>query len=207
MSDQYLTSVTRHSGNRTKPDRRGCDTIHTAKELRIDQMYRAGLIIIIAVTFSLGGCGQNGTDAASGTGTKVMSLTAATLGEQTIISPRDYLAQDTYASADKDRGKTLSMQCRACHTLEQGGADILGPNLFGVFGRAAGGAPDYQYSDVLATAGFIWTPRALDAWLAQPFAFLPGNRMSFPGLPDVNDRNAVIAYLLATTDARADHGT
>ncbi len=170
-------------------------------------MNRAGLIILITTaTFALGSCGQGGTDAASGTTTKVMSLTAATLGEQTINSTRDYLAQDIYAGADTNRGATLSMQCRACHTLEQGGADVLGPNLFGLFGRAAGSAPNYLYSDALAAAGFIWTPRALDAWLAQPFTFLPGNRMSFPGLADGTDRNAVIAYLLKYTDANADHG-
>ena len=99
------------------------------------------------------------------------------------------------------------MQCRACHTLEQGGANVLGPNLFGVFGRTAGSAPDYPYSEVLAAGGFVWTPRALDAWLAQPFAFLPGNRMSFPGLKDGNDRNAVIAYLLQHTASRANEST
>nr|CAM58084.1 hypothetical protein [uncultured marine microorganism] len=165
-------------------------------------MSRAVLIILItAATCSLGSCGQSGTGAPSGSSTKAPPLTAATLGEQTILSPKDYLAQDKYAAADTGRGEALSMQCRACHTLEQGGANVLGPNLFGVFSRTAGSAPDYPYSEVLAAGGFIWTPRALDAWLAQPFAFLPGNRMSFPGLTDGNDRNAVIAYLLQYTDS------
>ena len=171
-------------------------------------MTRAGLIILITIlTFALGGCGESETDAGQGAGTKVVPLTAATLGEQTILSSRDYLAQDAYAAADTSRGKTLSMQCRACHTLEQGGANVLGPNLFGLFGRSAGSLVDYSYSVALATGGFTWTPRALDAWLAQPFAFLPGNRMSFPGLPDRDDRNAVIAFLLKHTDAGVDQGT
>ncbi len=158
------------------------------------------IILITAATCPLGSCGQSGTDAASGTITKAPPLTAATLGEQTILSLKDYLAQDEYAAADTRRGEALSMQCRACHTLEQGGANVLGPNLFGVFGKTAGSAADYSYSEVLAAAGFVWTPRALNAWLAQPFAFLPGNRMSFPGITDPNDRNAVIAYLLQFTD-------
>ena len=62
-------------------------------------------------------------------------------------------------------------------------------------------ATDYSYSEALASSNFVWTPRALDAWLAQPYPFLPGNRMSYPGLPDGDDRKAVIAYLLHYTDA------
>ena len=170
------------------------------------KMSRAVLIILITASiFSLGGCGQSGNDA--GSATKVTPLTAATLGAQTILSSKAYLAQAKYAAANTDRGETLSMQCRACHTLEKGGATILGPNLYGLFGRTAGSAPGYSYSDVLAASDFVWSPRALDAWLAQPFAFLPGNRMSFPGLPDGDDRNAVIAYLLLRTNAGADEET
>jgi hypothetical protein len=51
----------------------------------------------------------------------------------------------------------------------------------------------------LAEADFIWTPKALDAWLAQPWAFLPGNRMSYPGLSRQSDRDAAIAEILHLT--------
>lgn len=170
-------------------------------------MSRVALIILITIAaFSLPGCGKSGTDSASGKIAQSPPLTAATLGEQTILSPKDYLALDLYALADTGRGEALSMQCRACHTLEEGGANIVGPNLFGVFGRPAGSDAEYAYSDVLAAGGFVWTPRALDAWLARPFAFLPGNRMTFPGLTDQHDRNAVIAYLLQQTSSVANEG-
>ena len=173
-------------------------------------MNRAVLVVFLAAaTFSLGACGQSGTDGAAMNTVTTAAMTVATLGEQTILSPADYLTQDRYATADTDRGEILSMQCRACHSLEEGGGAIVGPNLFGVFGKTAGSAPGYPYSEALAASDFVWTPRALDAWLAQPFGFLPDNRMSFPGLPNVNDRNAVIAYLLQHTnssinDAAAD---
>ncbi len=171
-------------------------------ELRINNdMSRAALKSIIASIFALSGCEQSDKDAASETGAQAPILTAATLGEQFVLSTKDYLLQEKYASANTKRGESLSMQCRACHTLEQGGAVVLGPNLHGLFGRTAGSVPEYSYSSILAASGFVWTPRALDAWLAAPFAFMPGNRMSFPGLPDANDRIAVIAYLLRTTDA------
>ena len=170
-------------------------------------MSRVVLIVwVSAVTFSLGACEQSATDAASKNSVSAAPLTAATLGEQTVLSARDYLAEDAYASADTSRGQVLSTRCRACHSLEEGGATIVGPNLFGVFGRTAGSAPDYPYSDVLSASGFVWTPRALDAWLAAPFAFLPGNRMSFPGLSERQDRNELIAYLLQHTDSGSKAG-
>lgn len=163
-------------------------------------MYQVVLVILIMVaTFALVSCGKSETDAASGEADKSPALTAASLGEQSVLSPKEYLAQDSYASADTARGEALSMQCRACHTLEQGGPPIVGPNLFGFFGTMAGSNAEYIYSDVLAASGFVWTPRALDGWLAEPYLFLPGNRMTFPGLINESDRNAVIAYLLQQT--------
>ncbi len=170
-------------------------------------MNRAVLIVwVSAVTLSLGACEQCETGAASKNSVTAAPLTAATLGEQTILSARDYLAEGAYASADTSRGEALSTRCRACHSLEEGGGNIVGPNLFGLFGRTAGSAPDYPYSDALSASGFVWTPRALDAWLAEPFAFLPGNRMSFPGLSEPKDRNGLIAYLLQYTDGGSKAG-
>ena len=170
-------------------------------------MSRVVLIVwVSAATFSLGACEQSATDAASANNVTAAPLTAATLGEQTVLSSKDYLAEAAYASADTSRGQVLSTRCRACHSLEEGGATIVGPNLFGVFGRTAGSAPDYPYSDALSASGFVWTPRALDAWLAEPFAFLPGNRMSFPGLSERQDRNELIAYLLQYTDSGVQAG-
>ncbi|MFQ6006097.1 MAG: c-type cytochrome [Woeseia sp.] len=159
--------------------------------------------MITAAGFALGACSPGEQDAAADRSEPPAALTAATLGEQSILSAEDYLADTAYLHADVRRGEALAMQCRACHSLERGGASIVGPNLFGIFGRPAGSA-DFAYSDALAGSDFVWTPRALDAWLVQPFAFLPGNRMSFPGLPADDDRNSLIAYLLHTTDSGAD---
>jgi len=127
-------------------------------------------------------------------------LTAGNLGEQAVIAASEYLAEPPYASANRRNGATQAQVCRACHSLENGGAAPLGPNLFGIFGKRAGSSDQFAYSDALATAGFLWTPRALDAWLAQPARFLPGNRMSFAGVLRESDRNDLIAYLLEVTN-------
>ena len=76
---------------------------------------------------------------------------------------------------------------------------MVGPNLFKFFGRPAASVPEFSYSQVLAEAGFFWTPRALDAWLEQPARFLPGNRMIYPGIASERDRTDLIAYLLRAT--------
>ncbi|MGB5352057.1 MAG: hypothetical protein WBM54_02375 [Woeseia sp.] len=125
--------------------------------------------------------------------------TAATLGDQTIKAARDYLDDAPYAAASDDLGQRLLMQCRACHTLEQGAGHRLGPNLFGLFGRRVGKAQGFGYTAALKEADFVWTPRALDAWLAQPQQFLPGNAMAYGGLRYPEDRAALIASLIRQT--------
>lgn len=132
-------------------------------------------------------------------------LTAATLGTQTVRTVSEYLDEPPYANADQVNGARQAQVCRACHSLNEGGANMLGPALHRFFGTVAGSRDGFQYSEVLRNAGFVWTPRALDAWLAQPGRFLPGNRMVFAGVSRAGDRNDLIAYLLKETSAdRAD---
>ena len=103
------------------------------------------------------------------------------------------------ASADPERGAVLALSCRACHTFGAGEAHLLGPNLYGLFGRLTGSAAGFEYSAALREADFLWTPQALDAWLAEPGSFLPGNSMVFAGFNSASDRSDLIAYLLRAT--------
>lgn len=103
------------------------------------------------------------------------------------------------AGADAKRGETLYFQCRACHTMHEGGANKVGPNLWGMFGREAGGVPGFAYSDAVLNSDIVWTPETLNAWLEQPAEFLPGNIMVFVGVRDPQDRANLIAYLQQST--------
>lgn len=95
-------------------------------------------------------------------------------------------------------GETVFRQCKACHTVEEGGRNGTGPNLWGVVGRAYAAVEGFNYSDAFAEhAGETWTVEQLDAYLADPRGFIPGNRMGFAGLRKQEDRNNVIAYLAA----------
>jgi cytochrome c len=107
------------------------------------------------------------------------------------------------ASADADKGRVLFLQCRACHSLEQGGMNKVGPNLWGMFGRKAGQAEGFDYSDAVKNSGIIWSAETLDAWLARPSEFLPGNRMVFVGIRRPEDRANLIAFLKRETGATA----
>ncbi|MGB5510442.1 MAG: c-type cytochrome [Woeseiaceae bacterium] len=157
-------------------------------------------VMITASIALLAGCAERAGPADT-TQPRAPLLTAETLGEQTVLTVTEYLEQSSYASADQVNGARQARVCRACHSLDAGGANMIGPALHQFFGTVAGSREGFQYSEVLRNAQFVWTPRALDAWLVQPGRFLPGNRMVFAGVSNARDRNDLIAYLLKETSA------
>ena len=102
------------------------------------------------------------------------------------------------AEGDAAAGEKLFAKCKACHTLEAG-KNKVGPSLAGLFGRKAGTAPDYKYSDALANSGITWDEAAVSEYLADPKGKVPGNKMTFPGVKKDEDRANLIAYLKQAT--------
>lgn len=152
------------------------------------------LLMLATVMLLVSACG-GGTD----TGASVSTPTAASLGPQVSGSVAEFLAEPRYASASPELGDRVLFQCTACHTLNEGGAHRLGPNLYGIFGRKAGTIEGFGYTRAMQDAAFIWTPEAMDAWLVQPAYFLPGNAMAFAGIRNQEDRDALVASLLRRT--------
>lgn len=97
------------------------------------------------------------------------------------------------AAADAAAGEKTFGKCKACHKID--GANATGPHLNGVVGRAVASVGDFAYSDGMKAHGGDWTPEALNTFLTNPKGVVKGTKMSFAGLPKVEDRANVIAYL------------
>lgn len=162
-------------------------------------------LAVIVSALLTSGCGQKSGDTGTGMGgddtVAAPILTTTTLGEQTVLSVSEYLSAAPYSTANPSNGAKQAQVCRACHSLDQGGPNMIGPALYGFFGSGVGSREGFEYSPAVRDANFVWTPRALDAWLAQPGRFLPGNRMTFAGVLRDSDRADLIAFLLEATTA------
>lgn len=97
---------------------------------------------------------------------------------------------------DREHGaKVFGAACAACHSLSPG-RHLTGPSLAGIWNRKAGAVPSFtRTSPALKSSGIVWTDEALDMWLADPQALVPGNWMTFPGLKDAKARADLIAFL------------
>lgn len=102
------------------------------------------------------------------------------------------------ATGSAEAGQAVFAKCTSCHTINQGGANGIGPNLYGVLGKPIGRhAAGFAYSSALSGKGGEWTYEAMDEWLKSPRAFASGTKMSFAGLSSPEDRANVILYLHA----------
>ena len=100
------------------------------------------------------------------------------------------------AKADPKKGEQVAKVCLQCHTFAKGEPNKIGPNLFGVMQEHIATVANYQFSAALEKdKDKMWDPDELNIWLASPQTFAPGTKMSFPGLPKVQDRADVIDYL------------
>ncbi|GAB4176231.1 MAG: cytochrome c family protein [Thalassobaculales bacterium] len=106
------------------------------------------------------------------------------------------------ASADIEAGKNVARRCTACHTFEKGGPNRVGPNLWNVVGHTRAHADGFAYSPTLAgQKGQNWDYEALNAFLHNPKAVVPGTKMAFAGLAKTKDRADLIAYLRSLSDS------
>lgn len=102
---------------------------------------------------------------------------------------------------DLRAGERIFNRCRVCHTLEAAAPHGYGPNLHGLFGRPAGSRDGFVYSPAMSSLDITWTAETLDRFLTAPDDYVPGNRMSTVGIIKKSQRDALIEYLKAMTQA------
>ena len=105
------------------------------------------------------------------------------------------------AKADPAKGQQVFNKCAACHNADKGGANQLGPNLWGIIGSPIGQGRGFAFSDALSKKGGNWDWDSLASWLTSPRNFASGTKMTFAGLGDPQDRANVIAFLNQHSDA------
>jgi cytochrome c len=109
-----------------------------------------------------------------------------------------------YASADIEAGKSyFGKKCATCHTIEKGGANGVGPNLYGIMGHKIASYAGFSYSDALKKySAESWNFENMNAWQYQPRAFAPGTIMAYAGNPKDQERANLIAYLNSMSDSK-----
>jgi cytochrome c len=126
-------------------------------------------------------------------------LTSATSQATEMVEKIDITA--VMALGDIASGEKIFKKCAACHSINKGGKNKIGPALYNVVGRAVGGIDNYKYSKTLVSYDKEWTFEELNGFLTKPSSYLKGTKMSYAGLRKEKDRASVIKYLNQNSDS------
>jgi len=98
-----------------------------------------------------------------------------------------------------ENGAKIAKQCKICHSFEDGGANKVGPNLWGIIGSKAASKDGFKYSKAMTEANITWDEASLEAYITKPKEFVPGTRMAFVGVKKEQDRADLLAYIKEKT--------
>lgn len=139
-------------------------------------MLRAGSAAALALC--LAACGGNSEPAAE----------TAETGATTVAEPVAAVAKS---------GEDVFKKCTACHTIDKGDRNGIGPNLHGIVGAKVASVAGFNYSSAMVAKGGNWDEATLDAYLTAPAKAVPGTKMMFAGISDAAERKALVEYLAA----------
>ena len=131
----------------------------------------------------------------------VTSVADTTSAEESSVGSESGDIMALFASVSAAEGAKVFKKCAACHSIAEGGANKIGPALWGVIGRKAGSVPDYKYSKALAGYSKNWSFEEMNGFLIKPKDWIKGTKMSFAGLKNAKERAAVILYMNENTNS------
>ena len=123
----------------------------------------------------------------------VPDMLSGNIGEETTGSPQASIA-DLMSMANAEKGKVVAKKCSACHTLNKGGGDRVGPNLWSIIGAKKCRSAGFSYSEALRSKGGNWDDEELFKFLSNPRNYVKGTRMAFAGLSKPQDIADLLAY-------------
>jgi cytochrome c len=142
------------------------------------------IFCLIFTCLFITGCAQDSEPQAS-----------AGVTEESADASNTVTVESSVIVGDAAVGKRVYIFCQSCHSINEGGSNKVGPNLYGVFGQQAAQAKGFVYSDALSSANITWTADVLDQWLTRPAVLVPGTTMVFAGINKPQQRADLIAYL------------
>jgi len=131
----------------------------------------------------------------------VTTVASNTSTETSSVSSASGNIMALFASTSAAEGAKVFKKCLACHSIAEGGANKIGPALWGVLGRPAGSVPGYKYSKAMAAHGKNWSFEEMNGFLIKPKDWIKETKMSFVGLKKAEDRAAVILYMNENTNS------
>ena len=132
--------------------------------------------------------------------TSVTTVASTTSAETSSENSESGNIMTLFASASATEGAKVFKKCAACHSIKEGGANKIGPALWGVLGRTSGSVPGYKYSKAMTAHGKNWSFEEMNGFLIKPKNWIKGTKMSFAGLKNAKDRAAVVLYMNENTD-------
>mgnify|MGYP001197969935 FL=1 len=130
---------------------------------------------------------------------EVDEVSTASLPKETVTEKKvDIVA--LMALGDVAAGEKIFKKCAACHSINKGGKNNIGPALYNVVGRKIGGITDYKYSKALVEYNKEWSFEELNGFLIKPAKWIKGTKMAYAGLRKESDRASVIKYLNQNSD-------
>jgi cytochrome c len=153
-------------------------------------MRRAAVLLVAALALSACGKSAPPAEPASGDGSAPPAAAPDTPAPSATPATETAASEPTAAM-----GEQVFKRCVACHTIDKGGSNGIGPNLHGIVGRAVASHAGFSYSGAMKAKGGVWDEATLDTYLEAPMKVLPGTRMAFAGIIDAADRKALLLYL------------